>query len=142
MAALSVSKIRLSDVQKALGYFPNSVAGVCKYSGINKWSRYKPFRSAALDYGNYNQLLEGLRAANFGLSWNGGDTEDSFVYLQPQGGASSPYRLGLLRSRRLTQSHTASGTPSSRSSSSTQGRATSTSSLTDPWRALTSIPSV
>lgn len=97
MAALSVSKIRLSDVQKALGYFPNSVAGVCKYSGINKWSRYKPFRSAALDYGNYNQLLEGLRAANFGLSWNGGDTEDSFVYLQPQGGASSPYRLGDFR---------------------------------------------
>lgn len=97
MAALSVSKIRLSDVQKALGYFPNSVGGVCKYSGINKWSRYKPFRSAALDYGNYNQLLEGLRAANFGLTWGGGDTEDSFVYQPPTGGASSPYRLGDFR---------------------------------------------
>lgn len=97
MAALSVSKIRLSDVQKALGYFPNSVGGVCKYSGINKWSRYKPFRSTALDYGNYNQLLEGLRAANFGLTWSGGDTEDSFVYQPPQGGASSPYRLGDFR---------------------------------------------
>ena len=97
MTALSISNVRLSDVQKALGYFPNSVGGVCKYSGINKWSRYKPFRSAALDYGNYNQLLEGLRAANFGLSWSGGDTEDSFVYQPPQGGASSPYRLGDFR---------------------------------------------
>ena len=35
MAALDLDKIRLSDVQKALGYFPNSVAGVCKYSGVN-----------------------------------------------------------------------------------------------------------
>ena len=88
MAALDLDKIRLSDVQKALGYFPNSVAGVCKYSGVNKWSRYKPFRSAALNYSSYNLLQEGLRAANFGLSWNGGDTEDSFVYLQPQGGGN------------------------------------------------------
>lgn len=105
MAALDLSKIRLSDVQKALGYFPNSVGGVCKYAGINKWSRYKPFRSTALDYSSHNQLLEGLRAANFGLSWDGGSTEDSFTYQPPQGGSSSPYRLGDFRGYSHYQEH-------------------------------------
>ena len=97
MAALGSDKIRLSDVQRALGYFPNSVAALCKYTGVNKWSRYKPFRSTAVDYAGMSLLQEGLRQANYGLSWTGGATEDSFVHERPQGGKASPCRLGDFR---------------------------------------------
>jgi len=105
MAQLSNTKLKLSDVQKALGYFPNTVSGVCKYTGVNKWSRYKPFRSTAVDYADMSLLREGLRTANYGLSWTGGVTEDSFVYLPPQGGTSSPYRLGDFRGYDHWQEH-------------------------------------
>lgn len=104
MAQLSKTTIRLSDVQKALGYFPNTVSGVCTYSGINKWARYKPFRYASVEM--ESSLREAcLRTANYGLSWTGGVTEDSFVYLPPQGGTSSPYRLGDFRGYDHWQEH-------------------------------------
>lgn len=105
MAALGSDKIRLSDVQRALGYFPNSVAALCKYTGVNKWSRYKPFRSTAVDYAGMSLLQEGLRQANYGLSWTGGATEDSFVYERPQGGKTSPCRLGDFRQYSHYQEH-------------------------------------
>ena len=105
MAALDLDKIRLSDVQKALGYFPNTVSGVCTYSGINKWSRYKPFRSTAVDYAGMSLLQEGLRQASYGLSWTGGVTEDSFVHERPQGGKASPCRLGDFRGYDHWQEH-------------------------------------
>ncbi len=105
MAALGSDKIRLSDVQRALGYFPNSVAALCKYTGVNKWSRYKPFRSTAVDYAGMSLLQEGLRQANYGLSWTGGATEDSFVHERPQGGKASPCRLGDFRQYSHYQEH-------------------------------------
>lgn len=105
MAQLSKTTIRLSDVQKALGYFPNTVSGVCTYSGINKWSRYKPFRSTAVDYAGMSLLQEGLRQASYGLSWTGGVTEDSFVHERPQGGKASPCRLGDFRGYDHWQEH-------------------------------------
>ena len=105
MAALGSDKIRLSDVQRALGYFPNSVAALCKYTGVNKWSRYKPFRSTAVDYAGMSLLQEGLRQASYGLSWTGGVTEDSFVHERPQGGKASPCRLGDFREYDHWQEH-------------------------------------
>lgn len=105
MAALGSDKIRLSDVQRALGYFPNSEAALCKYTGVNKWSRYKPFRSTAVDYAGMSLLQEGLRQANYGLSWTGGATEDSFVHERPQGGKASPCRLGDFRQYSHYQEH-------------------------------------
>ena len=105
MAQLSTTTIRLSDVQRALGYFPNSVAALCKYTGINKWSRYKSFRSTAVDYAGMSLLQEGLRRANYGLSWTGGVTEDSFVHERPQGGKASPCRLGDFRGYDHWQEH-------------------------------------
>ena len=50
MARVNNISPALSEVQRVLGYFPNTVAGVCRYSGINKWAKYKPFRSSALEY--------------------------------------------------------------------------------------------
>lgn len=105
MAQLSNTKLKLSDVQKALGYFPNTVSGVCKYTGVNKWSRYKPFRSTAVDYAGMSLLQEGLRQASYGLSWTGGVTEDSFVHERPQGGKASPCRLGDFRGYDHWQEH-------------------------------------
>lgn len=105
MAALGSDKIRLSDVQRALGYFPNSVAALCKYTGVNKWSRYKPFRSTAVDYAGMSLLQEGLRQASYGLSWTGGASEDSFVHERPQGGKASPCRLGDFRQYSHYQEH-------------------------------------
>lgn len=105
MAALGSDKIRLSDVQRELGYFPNSEAALCKYTGVNKWSRYKPFRSTAVDYAGMSLLQEGLRQASYGLSWTGGVTEDSFVHERPQGGKASPCRLGDFRGYDHWQEH-------------------------------------
>lgn len=92
-------------MQRALGYFPNSEAALCKYTGVNKWSRYKPFRSTAVDYAGMSLLQEGLRQANYGLSWTGGATEDSFVHERPQGGKASPCRLGDFRQYSHYQEH-------------------------------------
>lgn len=92
-------------MQRALGYFPNSVAALCKYTGVNKWSRYKPFRSTAVDYAGMSLLQEGLRQANYGLSWTGGATENSFVHERPQGGKASPCRLGDFRQYSHYQEH-------------------------------------
>ena len=92
-------------MQRALGYFPNSVAALCKYTGVNKWSRYKPFRSTAVDYAGMSLLQEGLRQASYGLSWTGGATEDSFVHERPQGGKASPCRLGDFRQYSHYQEH-------------------------------------
>lgn len=111
MAQLSKTTIRLSDVQKALGYFPNTVSGVCTYSGINKWSLHKPFQSNTVEFPTYEYLTNALRAASCGLTWEGGSTEDSFTALLPQGGSTSqpdqasPYRLGDFRGYDHWQEH-------------------------------------
>ena len=111
MAQLSKTTIRLSDVQKALGYFPNTVSGVCTYSGINKWSLHKPFQSNTVEFPTYEYLTNALRIASCGLAWDGGSTEDSFTALLPQGGSTSqpdqasPYRLGDFRGYDHWQEH-------------------------------------
>lgn len=112
MAQLSKTTIRLSDVQKALGYFPNTVSGVCTYTGINKWSLHKPFQSNTVEFPTYEYLTNALRGAlNCGLAWDGGSTEDSFTALLPQGGSTSqpdqasPYRLGDFRGYDHWQEH-------------------------------------
>lgn len=111
MAQLSKTIIRLSDVQKALGYFPNTVSGVCTYSGINKWSLHKPFQSNTVEFPTYEYLTNALKAASCGLAWDGGSTEDSFTALLPQGGSTSqpdqasPYRLGDFRGYDHWQEH-------------------------------------
>lgn len=111
MAQLSKIRIRLSDVQKALGYFPNTTSGVCTYSGINKWSLRKPFRSNTIVFATEADLAYAIRTLNCGLVWDGGNTEDSFSALLPQGGSlsqagqSSPYRLGDFRGYDHWQEH-------------------------------------
>lgn len=97
MAKVNSISPTLSEVQRVLGYFPNTVAGVCRYSGINKWAKYKPFRSSALEYPDQKALLAALKAAAFGLSWNGGPDLDDFTMLLPQGGQNTPCRLGDFR---------------------------------------------
>lgn len=63
MAQLNESKLKLSDVQRALGYFPGTVSKVCTYKGINKWARYKPVRSSQVDVpsrAHYEQMASAV----------------------------------------------------------------------------------
>lgn len=105
MAKLNKTTVKLSDVQKALGFFPNCVSGVCQYAGINKWSKTKPFRSGTPYFGSYDQLRSAAMTLNFGLAWDGGADEDSFSLLLPKGGSSSPCRLGDFRGYDHFQGH-------------------------------------
>ncbi len=64
MAQLNKSKLRLSDVQRALGYFPGTVSKVCTYKGINKWARYKPVQSSRVDVpsrAQYEQMASDMQ---------------------------------------------------------------------------------
>lgn len=69
--ALGETGISVTTVQRALGFGSNDVAALCKYTGINKWSRCKPFRSSIPFYATTADLVTALKASNFGFDFAG-----------------------------------------------------------------------
>jgi hypothetical protein len=99
---LPYTGITTSLVSSTLGHGSNDIGTLCSSNKINKWSKYKPVRNTT-GTGNYWKATDGNCGLNIpstnsitgiinyvtsGTTWN---------YLQPQGGSTSPYRLGDFR---------------------------------------------
>lgn len=110
MAALPNTGITTSMVANAIGAASNDVGTLCSHSNVNKWAKHKP-----IEYNKVTGLSEqDFINANYGLSaqedsqiktyqWCNTGTlaaliyPSEWVYNKPQGGSSSPYRLGDFR---------------------------------------------
>ena len=90
-----------ADVATVLGTSSTNESALCTSSNINKWSLYKPVRYAkssgmtdtdffACDFGYTIQSYNNYPAMRQHVT-------DSWEYLKPTGGASSPYRIGDFR---------------------------------------------
>lgn len=98
--------VSISEVSSLIGAGTNDLGTLCKHPNVNMWAKYKPISAAVigeLTEAKQKELCFGLSAPDgryvsaISLS-NASDIEDAisnvWVYEQPQGGASSPYRLG------------------------------------------------
>lgn len=103
--ALSNTGITTTIVKNALSESINNVGGLCSSNNINVWSKWKPISLNAVTL-TYSLL----KANNFGISIVSATTPANlltqvqsngsglgYIYNKPQGGASSPYRLGDFR---------------------------------------------
>ena len=103
--------VSIDDVKKALGVSSNDLGTLCKATQINKWAKYKPFKSTLLGVPSE----ENRRNARFGLNIpilkSGGlfnklawdcvcgvvNTSNNlgglWEYVKPYGGSTAPYRL-------------------------------------------------
>ena len=99
--------VSIKDVQTILGEDSNDLHDLCISDNINKWAWYKPVR-----YPSVKVINEDIRrAAKYGLSYtentaakqllqtpseqkfNEAALSSEWIYLKPQGGTNSPYRL-------------------------------------------------
>ncbi len=85
MAKLGENNISTSLVATTIGETTNDVGALCQSNNINKWSKWKPVRKAQVT----PMTAEDMKSVAYGLY---GDRYD-----KPQGGASSPFRLGDFR---------------------------------------------
>jgi hypothetical protein len=102
---LITAPISIADVKQALGVGSNDLATLCTSTKINMWARYKPVRLDAVACQDFDDTKP-----DFILKWWGGQTGNCGirippinldmlgnhppVYEIPQGGSSSPFRLG------------------------------------------------
>lgn len=100
---LPITGISTSIVAQAIGAGSSSLGALCTHANINKWSMNKPVRKAkgsgltaadiySVDCGfnipSYSNPLDLINAAIGGTGW---------TYNKPQGGNTSPFRLGDFR---------------------------------------------
>jgi hypothetical protein len=97
--ALPTNGITTSLVGQAIGTSSRKVNTLCSHSNINKWSRWKPIPLAKVTGITDLDLIEN----GFGLTYQWATNINSvlgvqgFEYVKPQGGATSPFRLGDFR---------------------------------------------
>ena len=94
--ALPNDKISTTLVANTLGTSSRDVANLCTHQAINKWSKYKPVR-----FNKVSGLTEAeFKQSNYGfniISNTANVFNNSWGYVKPVGGNSSPYRIGDFR---------------------------------------------
>ena len=85
MAKLGENNISISLVATTLEELTYDLGTLCQSNNINKWSKWKPVRKAQVT----PMTAEDMKSVAYGLYGEG--------YNKPQGGASSPFRLGDFR---------------------------------------------
>lgn len=101
--------VSIDDVKSVLGESSNDLATLCKSPKINVWAKYKPTDYNAAFTDNWSKGKDGNYGLNITVdnrvgSWNALVAEYSKpnngysnIYKRPNGGATSPYRLGDFR---------------------------------------------
>lgn len=93
--ALPNTGITTSMVASAIGASTNDVGTLCSHPNVNKWSRWKPVNMNSLTDRNHPFCGAILPYTNSALILSYKDTYWS--YDKPNGGSTSPYRLGDFR---------------------------------------------
>ena len=60
--------VSIYDIQQALGVSDNSIVNLCQKSQINKFAKWKPFRSNAIKFDSEAARLTAAKAVNFGTN--------------------------------------------------------------------------
>lgn len=102
--SLSTTNISTTLVSQTIGDSSGDVGTLCTSPSINKWSKYKPisYNSVLGIYGTSGTDTTILASVNYGLSVYSSDVpttafSNEWTYNRPQGGSTSPYRLGDFR---------------------------------------------
>ena len=94
--ALGTTGISTTLVANTIGEGSNDVGTLCTSNKINAWSKWKPVSYQTLG----SLTLDQLKETNYGLTTTPVTNPDNlteWLYTQPSGGSSSPYRLGDFR---------------------------------------------
>lgn len=101
--------VSIDDVKSVLGENSNDLATLCTSPKINVWAKYKPTDYNAAFTDNWSKGKDGNYGLNITVdnrvsSWNAlvaeyskSNNGYSNIYKRPNGGATSPYRLGDFR---------------------------------------------
>lgn len=108
--ALSIQGgLSIDDVRQCLGVSSRDLGTLCQHANINKWAKYKPFRSSSVAFSDEDAMKAARRSALYGFSPDPSrqssldapavlfvnnvmqNVHDSYVYSRPRGVSNSEW---------------------------------------------------